>query len=281
MTADHHPSLESLFDHRRRPDPDVSAHLASCEDCRAAFAEVCAAADTLAGRGAPPLADNVDVLVAGVLEQAGAHGAASETVPPSASPRRRRVLWPVLLLGLGTSAAAMIGLGVMDLLPPPPVEPTVAPAPTPVPGPAVARPDGRPPPPPEATVRPKPPPPPQAEVVPTAPAEEAPPTEDMGTTLFREATEALAAGRLEEAHGLLLILAELHPDQDVRALRLVEVGLGAWSTDPAQAIRAFRGARQLDPEGPLADDCARWLCELDACPSADRPPDQPRSIETP
>lgn len=256
-----HLDLDTLLAHRLHPDPEVQRHLESCERCRSAAAQVHEALEAVAQ--APPALDEaaIEARVAAVVDEALDEPA----VAPPRSRRRWALLW---VFGLSTAAAAAIGASVYLARPAP--APAPRPAPVEAPAPDLARPPT--PTPPVAT-------PVAAPVVAPAPAPVVPPDEgadpmpapvdDLSLTLFREASDALAAGRVEEARGLLLILAELHPDLDVRALRLVEMGLTAFDDDPEQAIQAFEAAVALDPDGPLADDCARWLCELapgERCP---------------
>ncbi len=113
--------------------------------------------------------------------------------------------------------------------------------------------------------------PPSADAPPPAAAHPDPRPNLVNDTLFQEASAALARGDAETARTLLTVLLELHPDADLRVLLLVEQGLAARVDHPADAAAHFRAALALAPDGPMAADLHRWLCEMEPCTPSSAP----------
>lgn len=266
-----HPTWQALLAHCREPDFHVAEHLSACETCRAQLAILHAERDALLDPPLPPLAQaDADRMIAAALD-------AMPSRAPVAAPAHRwsariAAQWAaIFLIGATTGAYAMtlafpeLREVVTQALFRGTQPPEVSPSPPPIEAPPTTprRPRATP----RTTITPDAPPEPPDLDEPAPPPTATPASREVDT-LFREASDALAAGEVDIARALLEILVALHPGTDVEALLLAERGLRLRLTDPAAAAAAFRQALARDPRGGLADDLRQWLCEIDptACP---------------
>lgn len=254
-----HPDLTTLLAHRRQPDPAVAAHLGGCEGCQLRAAQLEGEVSAILDPEPPPMTDReVDALLARVLDRPIRTG----------RPWVRIGAWAIAALVLfSTGVFAMMAVQALQKPPPPPVEapavPPTAAAPSPRRAPAPRLPE-------PARVAPSPDLSPAAAPEPEPPPAPEPPRRRSleDDTLFQDAAAALARGDTVTAKVLIEVLVALHPDNDVGALLLTERGLSLRVSDPAAAANSFRAALGQDPDGPMAADLRRWLCEIapDECP---------------